>query len=87
MINVDLCVISLGVNDCGNRAGQKITTTTLDSILSIGNLKAHPYSDTLKHTLTVAHPSNKAIPSPTKPCFLTVTLPVRVWEPITFKLP
>ena len=27
MINVDLCVISLGLNNCGNWAGQKTQTT------------------------------------------------------------
>ena len=28
--NVDLCVISLGLNDCGNQAGQKLPQTTKD---------------------------------------------------------
>lgn len=32
------------------------------------------------------HTSNKTMPTPTKPHFPIVSLPMRLWEPVTFKL-
>ena len=52
-------------------AGSRKSIVTLGSILSIGNLKARPHSDTLP---------------PTKP-HLIVSLLMRLWGPVTFKLP
>ena len=53
-------------------AGNRKSADTLDSILSIGNLKTHPHGDT---------------PTPSKPHLLIVPLPERLWGPNTFKLP
>ena len=59
----------------------KRSTDTLDGILSIGNLKACPHSDTLPptrlHLLQKATTLKGAI----------VPLPKSLWGPITLKLP
>ena len=57
-------------------SGNKKLAETPASILSIGNFKAHPHSDTSP---------NKATPTPVK-SHLVVPFLMRLWGPVTFKL-
>ena len=49
--NVDLCVISLGLNDFGNQAGQKTRTTEKYASKKETNM-ALPYQEIMDHSPT-----------------------------------
>ena len=52
MINEDLCVISLGFNDCGNWAGQKPQTTHAEHLVPpVAAVLKHAFSLLLKVTV------------------------------------